>query len=156
MEAKLINPFINSTLAVLKTMAQIEAIPGKPSIKKGNFTWGEVTGIIGMAGDSVTGNLIVSFDSPSILHIVEKLLFEKHTVINADVIDAVGEITNMISGGTKSELSELGYSFNMATPMIVTGKNIGITQLSKDPVITIPFKTPEGEFVLEANLSKTK
>lgn len=156
MDAKLVNPFISSALNVLKTMAQTEATAGKPTIKENNLTWGAVTGIIGMAGESVNGNLIVSFDEPSILSIVSKMLMEEYKEINSEVVDAVGEITNMISGGTKKELSEQGYSFNMATPMIVTGKNFEITQLSKAPVISIPFKTAVGEFVIEASLTKTK
>lgn len=154
MDAKLINPFIESTINVLTTMAQTNPTPGKPSVKHGNKTWGVVTGVIGMAGDEVNGNLVVSFDSSSILSIVSKMLMEEFKEINGDVVDAVGEITNMISGGTKKLLSEQGLNFNMATPIVITGKDVELTQLTKAPIISMPFKTDAGAFVIEANMAK--
>jgi chemotaxis protein CheX len=134
-------------------MAQISPEPGKPTLKRDKCTWGVVTGVIGMVGDQILGNMIVSFDEPSILAIVKNMLMEEFKEITPDVVDAVGEITNMISGGAKKELGLLGYSFNMATPLMIKGKNVEISQLSRSPVITIPFKTPVGQFVLEANLA---
>jgi chemotaxis protein CheX len=156
MDAKLVNPFIDATVNVLKTMAKVNPVPGKPHLKEGSRTWGVVTGIIGMAGQAVTGNMVVSFEEKCILTIVKNMLMEDFPSINKDVIDAVGEITNMISGGAKKDLSEHGYSFNMATPVILTGKDLEMTQLSKAPIIVIPFDTETGKFVVEANLIKTK
>lgn len=156
MDANLINPFIESTVNVLQTMAQTTPVPDKPIVKKGHKTWGEVTGVIGMAGTEMTGNLIISFDVPCILDIVSKMLMEEFTSITDVVTDAAGEITNMITGGTKKILSERGLNFNMATPMVITGKDIELTQLAKTPVLCIPFRTSAGSFVLEANLAPCK
>lgn len=153
MDATLINPFIESTIAVLKTMAQTNPKPGKPYIKADSKTWGAITGVIGMAGDKMSGNLLISFSQPCILEIVTKMLMEEFKEITPDVSDAVGEITNMITGGTKSRLSEIGYTFEMATPMIITGKDLELKQQTKTPVIVIPFSTDKGEFVVEANLA---
>ena len=155
MDAQLINPFVSATVVVLKTMAQTEPVVGKPGMKKDQLSWGEVTGLIGMAGDGVTGNMIISFDEPSILGIVSKMLMEEFVEINQDVIDAVGEITNMIVGGAKNSLQELGYNIHMATPIVIKGKNVELNQLGKAPALTIPFTTDVGSFVLEANLAKT-
>lgn len=152
MKADYINPFINSTINVLKTMAFTDPQPGKPGVKTNKLTWGSVTGIIGMAGEGVAGNMVLSFDQPSILGIVTKMLGEEFKEVNKDVVDAVGELTNMISGGAKNELYEYGFRFHMATPIMIVGKDMELTQLTKAPTITIPFKTPEGEFVVEANL----
>lgn len=153
MDATLINPFIQSTISVLKTMTQTNPTPGTPFIKKDSKTWGVVTGVIGMAGDRMSGNLLISFNQPCILDIVSKMLMEEFKEITPDVTDAVGEITNMITGGTKNLLSELGFSFDMATPMIITGKDIELKQQTKTPVVVVPFTTSAGEFVIEANLS---
>ena len=153
MDASLINPFIESTISVLKTMAQTEPVPGKPFVKKDNKTWGVLTGLIGMAGDKLSGNLTISFDEPCILAIISKMLMEEFKEINPDVIDAVGEITNMITGGTKKLLSENGLLFEMATPMVISGQNIELKQLTKNPILVIPFETSAGRFVVEANLA---
>ena len=153
MNVELINPFLSATSNVLSTMAQTVPTPGKPTIKKGNMTWGVVTGVIGMAGDDMSGNMVISFDEKSILAIVSKMLMEEFKELNKDVLDAVGELTNMISGGAKKDLSEKGYSFNMATPMMIKGENVEIQQLTTAVVLQVPFTIPEGKFVVEANLA---
>ena len=107
-----------------------------------------------MAGEDVTGNMMISFDEPSILSIVSLMLMEEFIEINKDVVDAVGEITNMICGATKSLLSEQGITINMASPLVVVGKNMELTQRTKTPVVIIPFTTPTGKFAIEAHLSK--
>ena len=56
-----------------------------------------VSGIIGMTG-SARGSLALSFSANSILKIVSNMLGENYKEINGEVRDAVGEITNMISG----------------------------------------------------------
>lgn len=154
MKAEYINPFIDSTLNVLSTMAFTQSTPGSPSLKKNNLTQGEVTGLIGMAGAEMNGNMILSFEKSAILSIVSKMVMEEYTVINDDVTDAVGELTNMISGGAKKLLSEQGLSFNMATPIMIVGQGVELRQLSDHPVISIDFSTEAGKFWVEANLAK--
>lgn len=156
MEADVINPFIEATVNVLETMAQTEVRIGKPALKVGRQTWGDVTGIIGLAGYQASGNMVLSFDKSSILGIVNKMLSENFKEINDQVVDAVGEITNMISGGAKSKLSETGYFFEMAIPLMLIGKDMEMTQLTKAPIISVPFATDEGSFVLGASLTKDK
>lgn len=153
MNVDFINPFIISTVNVLKTMAATEPTAGTPAIKVGTKTWGDVSGIIGMAGDEISGNMIISFQTECILPIVSNMLMEKFESLGQEVVDAVGEITNMVSGGAKKILSEKGYTFSMATPMMILGKNVELIQLAKSPTISIPFTTNCGGFVIEANLA---
>lgn len=154
MDAQLINPFINATINVISTMAAIKPEVGAPSLKKGKATWGVVTGMIGLAGYQASGNMILSFDSGSILKIVSSMLMEEFTEVDDQVVDAVGELTNMISGGAKKELNEIGFFFEMASPIVVTGQGVEIKQLTEHPVITVPFKLEQGSFVLDASLQK--
>lgn len=154
MQTNLIKPFINSAINVISTMCSVNPLPGNPSVKEGKTTWGEVTGVIGLAGASVMGSLMLSFDQKGVLHIVSKMLMEEFTEINQEVIDAVGEITNMITGGAKKELSEIGMVIEMAIPMVVSGKGVEINQVAVSPIISVPFTFPEGNFVIEANLAK--
>ncbi|MCB0323217.1 MAG: chemotaxis protein CheX [Bdellovibrionales bacterium] len=154
MDVRYVNPFIDSALNVLSTMAQTEAFSGTPKLKVDNVTWGEVTGLIGMAGDNVVGNLIISFDEPSILGIVSRMLGENFLSISDEIVDAVGEITNMISGGAKAKLATEGFQFNMATPVMVQGKHVKMSQLTTSPIISIPFETNEGKFVIEASIQR--
>jgi chemotaxis protein CheX len=152
MKADIINPFLLATTNVIQTMASLTVTAGKPGLKQGNLSWGSVSGVIGMASDKLKGHMVVSFDTPCILRIVSNMLGEEMKEMNKDVVDAVGEITNMICGGAKKSLSESGCVFNMAIPLVISGEKVEITQLGSGPVISIPFTTEAGKFVVEANL----
>lgn len=153
MKAEFINPFLTSTKNVLETMCQTKAKAQKPEIKKGTRSYGEVTGLIGMASEKVSGCMVVSFTKDCILHIVGSMLMEPpKKEIDEEILDAVGELTNMICGGAKAQLAKLDHKFDLATPTMIKGKGVEITYFSAAPTLVIPFETEHGNFVIEANL----
>lgn len=154
MKVEYINPFLNASVNVIETMAMTKVAPGKPGLKQGNKSWGTVTGLIGLASDKLKGNMIVSFEESAILGFVGRMLGEEYKEVSKDVIDAVGEITNMIVGNAKREFSEKGIVFDMALPVTLVGRDIEISQLTKGPTLTVPFKTDVGGFVVEVNLAE--
>lgn len=157
MKVEFINPFLNSTKNVLETMAQTQVTPQKPTLKEGETTYGEVTGIIGMTSEEITGSMIVSFSKKCILQVVANMLMESpKDEIDDEIVDAVGELTNMICGGAKAELAKLDHKFDLATPTMVVGKGVEISYYSDAPTIVIPFSTASGPFVVEANLGEKK
>jgi len=153
LKAELINPFLNATKNVIETMAQTRIKAGKPYLKDDKLAFGEVTGVIGMSSETTSGTMIVSFSAPAILKIVANMLMEPlRPAIDDEVVDAVGEITNMICGGAKAELAKINHNFDLATPTMLVGKGVEIPYYSSTPTIVIPFATEEGGFVVEANL----
>ncbi len=154
MDAILINSFSKATVTVIETMAATKVECGKPYIKEDANSYGVVTGLIGMAGDKISGNLAISFDEAAVLEIVSNMLQETFSSLTPDVVDAVGEMTNIICGNAKSTLFDAGYKFDMATPAIIVGKDVTISQLKAAPVLVLPFSTPKGKIVLEASFKK--
>ena len=148
MDARLINPFIDATLNVLETMASTKAQVGKPYLKKEQVARGDVSGVIGLTGEA-SGTISVSFTERSILSIVSKMLGEEIKEVNDQIKDAVGEVTNIISGQARQKIEELGTSIQAAIPTVVVGKNHVITHVTTYPVIAIPFTTDNGEFTIE-------
>lgn len=155
MKAEFINPFLNATKNVLETMCQTQVSAKKPTLKENTLTYGEVTGIIGMVSDTISGNMILSFSEQCILHVVANMLMEEpKEKVDDEIVDAVGELTNMICGGAKAQLAKLDYKFDLATPTMVVGKDVEISHYSEAPTLVIPFSTEHGEFVIEANLAE--
>jgi chemotaxis protein CheX len=155
MKAELINPFLHATKNVLETMCQTTVQSKKPHLKDNSLSYGEITGIVGMTSDINTGCMIVSFSEKCILQIVANMLMEPpKEKIDEEIVDAVGELTNMICGGAKAQLAKLNYKFDLATPTMVVGKSVEITYYSEAPTIVIPFTTEYGDFVIEANLTE--
>lgn len=148
MDVKLINPFINATLNVLETMAFITVNAGKPFLKKNNLARGDVTGVIGLTG-AANGTISVTFHEDCILNIVSNMFGEEMTVLDGEIADAVGELTNMISGQARKELEEIGSVFKAAIPSVITGHNHSITHYTRGPTIAIPFYTESGDFTIE-------
>ena len=71
---------------------------------------------------------------------------------NNEIADAVGELTNMISGQARKELEEIGKVFHGAIPSVITGKNHKLIPMAKSRKIAIPFKIDSGSFTIEVAL----
>lgn len=151
MDANLINPFINATTNVLSTMAFVTCKVGKPYLKKDDKAKGDVTGVIGITGDS-NGTIAVTFDQASILKIVSNMFGEEMKKLDHEVADAVGELVNMISGQARRELEEIGRLFHAAIPTVISGKGHCVTHYTDGPKIAIPFSTNDGNFTIEVCL----
>ncbi len=148
MKAEFINPFLEATVSVLKTMAFLEPIPGNPYIKKGGAASGDISGIVGITGEA-EGSLCLSFSKACILFIISKMLGEEQKEINEDVKDAVGELTNMISGDSRRRLQEMGHSFQGAIPSVISGPGHEVKHITRGPILSIPFTTQAGDFIVE-------
>ncbi|MBW2037537.1 MAG: chemotaxis protein CheX [Deltaproteobacteria bacterium] len=148
MDVKLINPFIDATFNVLETMASTKATAGKPYLKRDKTAQGDVTGIIGLTGET-RGTISISFTKNSILPIVSKMFGEEMKELNDEIKDAVGEIANMISGQARQGLEEMGRSLKAAIPTVIMGPNHTITHVTNYPIIAIPFTTGNGAFTIE-------
>ncbi len=148
MNVEYINPFLKATINVLKTMAFTDAVSGKPFLKKDQLAGGDVSGVIGITGET-EGSLSVSFSAASICFIVSNMFGEKVTAITREVQDAVGEITNMISGDARRELAEKGIVLTAGIPTVISGVNHTIKHMTNGPIIAIPFSTKAGDFIVE-------
>ncbi|MEA2060948.1 MAG: chemotaxis protein CheX [Thermodesulfobacteriota bacterium] len=153
MDVTVINPFITATVNVLETMAFLKVGTGKPYLKQDNVAKGDVTGVIGLTGDA-NGTIAVTFQKDCILGIVSNMFGEKMSELNHEIADAVGELSNIISGQARRELELSGRHFKAAIPSVVTGKNHTITHYTKGPKIAIPFKTKKGGFTIEVCFEK--
>ncbi len=154
MNAEFVNPFIGGLMNVLETMAQTTLSPGKPKRKKDDVAQGDVSGLIGMVGPNIKGSMSITFDESLILNIMQNMLGESSSEIDAEVADMVGEITNMICGNAKRDLAEKGYEFGMATPVVVSGKQHSISHQVDGPKIILPFNHDLGKAYMEICFDK--
>jgi chemotaxis protein CheX len=148
MKVEIINSFLEATVSVIKTMSSVDLAPGKPFVKKGSISTGDISGIVGMAGES-EGSLSLSFSKECILHIVSSMFGEPYTDITEEVKDAVGELTNMISGDARRRMETAGILYQGAIPSVITGPGHEIRHVTKEPIISIPFDSANGGFHLE-------
>jgi chemotaxis protein CheX len=148
MKAELINPFLEATISVLKTMASLEVVPGKPYIKRETSARGDVSGIVGITGET-EGSLCITFSRECILQVISKWFGEETKEINDEVKDAVGELTNMISGDSRRRLQGIGYTFQGSIPAVISGPGHEVKHITRGPILSIPFSLNGSGFVVE-------
>ncbi len=149
MNVEFINPFLSSMLNVMSTMAQMELVPEKPRLKKDEVALGDVSGLIGMVSKQAKGSLSITFEGGLALATMKNMVGEAPDEVNEEITDLVGEITNMVTGGAKRMLSEKGIDFDMATPIVVSGRKHSIHHKAKGPIVLIPMKNDLGRAYIE-------
>lgn len=148
MDVELAKPFIKAAINVISTMAFITPVAGKPFVKKNTVAQGDVTGLVGLTGEK-NGSVSISFSRPCAVAIVKGMLGDYISDIMNDVRDAVGEITNMVSGQARAGLAEKGMVFQGSTPSVIMGDGHTISHMAKTPIMAIPFQTEHGDFTIE-------
>lgn len=147
-----VKDFVLSVQAVIGGMAATDATAGEPYLKDSRSAFGDITGLMGMASVVSSGMMVLSFERPAILGIFTAMLGEQLDNINDDVVDAVGELTNMVCGEAKRRFAEHGFKFDMAAPIVVVGREVYIRDRAGRQTTVIPFSTRYGNFVLESNI----
>jgi chemotaxis protein CheX len=147
-DAEIAKPFVHATKHVLSTMAMIDPTPGKPYVKKNDAAAGDVSAVVGLIGDK-QGSISISFSKKCAVAIVKNMLGDDIQDIVQDAKDAVGEITNMISGQARAGLAQMGLTMQASTPTIIFGDNHTISHVSSGPVVAIPFTSEYGDFTVE-------
>lgn len=138
MDVRYINPFLVATQRVLKTMLNLEPQMARPILKQERTASGEVTGVMGLSGDK-KGAVAVSFTKKGALFIYNTLMGDNASEIGPEVVDAIGELTNIISGQARKELEMQGLNLKAAIPLVVTGKDLETSFITKLPIISLPF-----------------
>lgn len=144
-----INPFIESTMTVFRTMLNQTARRGSIYLKNAFQQSHEVTGVIGLSG-MARGSVVVGLSQTTALQVTSILLNEPCETINHNTIDAVGELLNMIAGSAKAKLEELKMSIGL--PTVVLGSNHSVMFPTGVQPIGIPFETGIGPLCLEVSL----
>jgi chemotaxis protein CheX len=148
-KAEYINPFVSAAVDVFSTMLQCQLVRGELSLNVNFQPAHDISGIIGLSGKA-SGTVIVSVDREVALSATEKMLGERPSDINTDVIDAIGEVTNMIAGRAKVGLAQLQMS--LALPTVITGTNHTIRFGSNAQTICIPYTCPWGKLSVEVGM----
>jgi chemotaxis protein CheX len=150
MKAEYINPFITGITATFETMADCPLTRGVPHLKASAESLHDVSGVIGMSGNAV-GTVVLSLSANVALKAASAMLMTEMTEVNADVIDAVGELTNMVAGSAKAKLEELHLSISL--PTVITGDGHIVRFPSDVTPICIPFESQWGSVKLEVCLA---
>ncbi len=151
-------PFVAAAKNVFETMVFTTLETQKPGIKVDLKSNGDISSVLGLNGNR-TGEsgetieykamLVLSWPRQTYLKIASAMLMEEFTEYNDECADVGGEIVNMIMGNAKRDLSEMGYTSNMAIPSMIEGENHSINYPKGTTIIEIPIDCTHGKMFME-------
>ena len=150
MDVGLINPFVVSSRQVFDMMIHLPLTLGKPFLRTHGSPNYTVSAIIGLGG-AVTGCIVLGFSAPVALALASGLTNAPITALNADCVDALGEIVNMIAGSAKKELP--GGLNTLSIPNVILGSH-KIQYPTGVPIIVLPCQSTAGAFTIEVAIHK--
>jgi chemotaxis protein CheX len=154
-DTKLVNAFIDSTLKVLETTAQVSSKKEKIFIRDKTSPSGDISAVIPIQSKKQSGSMAISFESKCYLGIVSRMLGEEYKILTPEIADAAAELCSQIFGQAKVTLNGNGYEIKSAIPFIIHEENHCVTHRTDGPCVAVRFSTELGHFIIEANLADT-
>ncbi len=112
----------NITQEVFSTMLGLEV--EQQGIEVGRTSTTSEAGVISMIGiaGAVSGNVCIHISNSLSCELASKFLMTDFQEVDADVLDAVAELTNMIVGGLKTNLEEKFGSMGLSLPTVISAE----------------------------------
>ena len=140
-----VEPFVEVTVNTFKEFVGIEVVPRHPHFldPEKSFEW-DISAVIGLSG-VVKGAVIISMKTDLAIKLTNLLTGETRSEIDADVVDAIGEINNIIAGNMKPRVPN-GDRIVISIPTIIKGKEHSIAWPSRATrILCIPHKAYEND-----------
>jgi chemotaxis protein CheX len=111
--------------------------------KEGFLNW-DISGLIALTGE-VKGLVAISMKYPTASKVTGMLTGVTGAISNTDMIDAVGEMINIIAGNVKKNLED-SFHIIISLPKVVHGKaHMVVIPDDRIRLLCIPFKIFEDE-----------
>jgi chemotaxis protein CheX len=140
-----VEPFVEVTVNTFQEFIGVEVSPRHPHFldPDKSMEW-DISAVIGLSG-VVKGAVIISMKTDLAIKLTDLLAGPGHTDIDADVVDAIGEINNIIAGNIKPKVPN-GEKIVISIPTIIKGKEHSIAWPSKQTrILCIPHKIYEND-----------
>lgn len=129
----------NGVIETLQTMAGVESHFEKAFVEKNWKPAGEYSVYLNLESEQYTGQIAFHFSKQALASLYEKMLGTKIDPESAEIVDCMGELSNMCYGYAKGKLNEKGFALKMTLPHPGKTKDLP-NVVSQHPHIVIPFK----------------
>ena len=151
MNVEYINPFLKAAHRAFETMLGCTLEKKELSLKSGHQPTYEFSGIIGLTGKAI-GTCVLSLSREVAYKATSTLLMmPEDELTKDDVVDAVGELANVVAGAAKAELEE--FSMSVSLPNVVIGTDFEVAFPSDVTPIIVHFECPWGPLCVEVGFA---
>ncbi len=128
MKLEYIDPFVSSTISVLKTVLHCDIAQGDVALRRGHDLAGTVSVVIGLR-DNPGDSVILNMDEQTAFRVSEAMNGAPCTELDGAALDAIGELANMIAGNAITALNQQGLNFNVKPPQTIRKADLpGVTE----------------------------
>lgn len=152
MDVKLLNPFVEAAVEVIKKEVGTDVRRGDLSLARSALTTDDLTVLIHMVGE-VYGVVLYGMPQSTALGMVSKILDQEFTEMDSLAQSGIAELGNVITGSATVKFSQAGYQSNISPPTIISGKGVQIATLDF-PRIIVPLQTGLGSLVVHLALKE--
>lgn len=139
-----------STRDVFTTMLGLDLADGEPYVKEEAPAPADgVLALIGLAG-RWAGSGTFSCTASTATRLASHLLMQSYEAIDEEVLDAVGEITNMVIGNVKTAIEEELGPMGLSIPTVIYGRNFTTRSIGHSKWTVVPFHL--GAEIIEVHL----
>jgi chemotaxis protein CheX len=154
MDVKLLNPFIQAAVEVLKAEVGVEVTRGDINLQKSALTSDDITVLLNLIGD-VYGVVMYGMQMSTGLSLISSIMGQKFEEMTPLAQSGIAELGNVISGRATIRFSEAGYQSNISTPTVLIGSGVQISTLDF-PRIVVPLETEFGCFTAHLALKEKR
>ncbi len=145
----LTTPFVESTTSIFSKMLGWTVELGT-TIKSNRFQSNhDISGIIGFSG-ALKGTIVIGLNQEFAFAAAEAFFGGKPTEVDAEVLDMVGELANMIGGNAKERMTINGV--NLGLPTVICGMGHRVSFGPGAQVEMLPFSCQHGLLTVEVGI----
>jgi len=151
-----VKPFVNATLNTFKSFVGFELAAGNPHFSGRSLGFDQdISAVIGLSGD-IRGAVVISMKKSFAIKLADTLVGIAHTDMDDDIVDAIGEIVNIIAGNIKNEVPG-GEKIVISLPTVIKGKEHSFAWPGKQSrILCIAFKHENDSFHLLVDMEKVE
>jgi chemotaxis protein CheX len=149
---ELVSYILESTESVFSTMLGLDVAPGPSDVSCGSVAPSHgVAALVGMAGPwAGTGSIDCSASLACLF--AGAMLGSDYKSVDDDVLDAVGEVANMIIGNIKTSVEGVVGPMELSIPTVVYGRNFITRSQKHSQWSVVPFSCNGEEFTVQVML----
>jgi len=144
----------NAVCNAMKKTFAVDVVAGPYEIGEGIVSLvGDVSGVIALVQDQLEATMTLCLTNETVKELLPQIVGNSIMITHEMAVDAVGEMTNMIFGQVKHDMSERGYALKIGIPCVVTGKGHFVSQFHRGKYMLVPFNLDGQLFQIYVALS---
>ena len=139
---------------VFETMLGTQLLDREPTREADSSVHSDgVVALIGLAGEwAGTGAFRCSAEMAR--KVSGLLLMQEFAAVDQEVLDAVGDITNMILGNVKTVFEETLGPMGLSIPTVIFGRNFTTRSVGRNEWTVVPFELDGEVFEIQVSLAR--